>query len=170
MNIFVVDDNPTNAGKMLCDKHVVKMILESAQLLSTAHRVLDDEVPDIFYKKTHVNHPCAIWTRETSGNYYWLYFHFMSLCDEYTYRYRKKHLTDTKLSYPLMSAPKNIKRDNVTDFSLCMPDEYKSDDPVKSYRNYYIGEKSDIAKWNSGREAPEWYKYGIANKEENHDI
>jgi hypothetical protein len=93
MNIFVVDTDPQVAARSLCDKHVIKMILESSQLLCTAFHELgvDFISPAYFLKATHRNHPCAIWTRETAGNYLWLARHNLALCGEYTFRYGKIH-------------------------------------------------------------------------------
>lgn len=110
MNIFVLDDSPVEAARLQCNAHVVKMIVESAQMLSTVHRMLDgvqtrkpsksgktmskywtlpDEREDIFYKAVHMHHPCTVWTAESNNNYNWHYVHFVALCDEYTYRYGK---------------------------------------------------------------------------------
>ena len=111
LNIFYVDSDPIEAAQSLVDKHVVKMILESAQLLSTAHRIidgreiegvsksgrkarrwiLDDAREPVLYTATHVNHPSAIWARTSILNYNWLADHFFALLNEYTYRYDKHH-------------------------------------------------------------------------------
>lgn len=156
MNIFVLDFDIRACVEMHCDKHVVKMILEYAQLLSTAHHVLDEEnaIPNI-YKKTHVNHPSAVWARESSENYIWLYNLFKELCFEYTRRYNKTHLTQTKLLNILKQLPKNITVGKMTKFKLAMPDQYKSDDPIESYRAYYVNEKATIATWKYN-EKPHW--------------
>tara|TARA_R110002096_G_scaffold323861_1_gene517997 strand:+ start:77 stop:574 length:498 start_codon:yes stop_codon:yes gene_type:complete len=160
MNIFHLSRCPIQSAQMQCDTHVVKMILETAQLLSTAHHVLDgDAAIGGIYKKTHMNHPSAIWARETSGNYRWLYCHFVALCDEYTHRYGKTHLTQTKLKDILYYLPTSIKHGDQTPIAQCMPDDYKVDsDPVTAYRSYYIGAKSDIANWNKARPAPAWFE------------
>ena len=103
MNIFYLDRSPSIAAEMACDKHVVKMILESAQLLSTAHRVIDgDEYADKvgLYKMAHKNHPSTIWTRTSTENYMWLNRYFGALCREYTYRYGKHHASE-RLAGPL---------------------------------------------------------------------
>ena len=157
MNIFMLDKSPTMAAQAHCDKHVVKMILEYAQLLSTAHRLLDgdDNVPSVLYKATHKNHPSAIWTRESAANYHWLYNCFVSLCDEYTSRYGKTHATDTKLRHVLKDIPQAIPSIGLTQLRLAMPDEYKKACPVESYRAYYKAEKADIAKWKQNQ--PEWW-------------
>ena len=97
MNIFYLDRHPIKAAQMMCDKHVVKMILESAQILSTAHRVLDgDDYADRYglYKIAHKNHPSTIWARSGGLNYLWLYDHMRGLMQEYTYRYGKIHATE----------------------------------------------------------------------------
>lgn len=97
MNIFALSANPIEAAKLQCDKHVVKMILETAQMLSTAHRELGSKISEeLLYKKTHVNHPSAVWLRKSWPNYRWAVAHFEALCDEYTFRYKKVHLSDTK--------------------------------------------------------------------------
>lgn len=156
MNIFYLDSRPYVAAKDHCDKHVVKMILESAQMLCTAHRELDGDVPDVFYKSTHKNHPSTIWARSKAGNYRWLYDLFVSLCDEYTYRYGKVHLSDKKFRASLLSHPRNISFGDYIQPPQCMPDEYKCDDSVTAYRNYYMGDKAYFAKW-SKRDKPNWW-------------
>lgn len=161
MNIFYLDQYPTHAARYHCDKHVVKMILETAQLLCTAHRVLDgdENVPPYFYKKTHVNHPCAIWVRENTYNYEWTRELFQYLNEEYSTRYKKIHKCKT-LFYPdLFSYPKNIKYGKgKTPIPLAMPDDCKVDNnPVLSYRRYYKRYKANIAKWTS-RPIPYWWK------------
>ena len=158
MNIFYLDSNPIVAAQMMCDKHVVKMILESAQMLSTAHRVLDgDEHADNvgMYKMTHKNHPSTIWVRANSENYDWLQEHMEALLKEYTQRYGKRHATE-RLIHSLWEHPKNITHDDFTDPPQCMPDYCKGDDAVSAYQNYYILEKSDFATWKR-RDKPEWF-------------
>ena len=160
MNIFYLHRDPKKAARYQYNKHVVKMILESAQMLCTAHRVLDgDEPADRFelYKKAHTNHPCSIWVRESMFNYRWLWVHMMALGEEYTYRYGKEHLTIRKLGKLLERLPHNIPRTMMTEFPQCMPDEYKSDNTVEAYQSYYINEKANIATWNKNREQPEWF-------------
>ena len=160
MNIFYLDRDPVVAAKMMCDKHVVKMILESAQMLSTAHRELDGNVDDKMYKVAHKNHPSTKWVRENSAQYMWLYDHFVALCEEYTHRYGKTHMTDTKLRDILRQPPRMI--DQNKQFNQppqCMPDEHKvENDSVRAYRNYYIKEKKYFATWKDGRGEPDWWK------------
>lgn len=153
MNIFVLSRDPILSAQMQCDKHVVKMILESAQMLSTAHRLLDG-AGDPYYKPTHINHPCTKWTRATSGNYMWHYKHWVALCNEYTYRYGKTHLSDKKLRLRLRNLPKNIKAGGLTAFKKCMPDDYKNGDIVTSYRFFYANKPFQM-EWTK-RTRPEW--------------
>ena len=180
MNIFVLDNDPVIAAQLQCDKHVVKMIVESAQMLSTEHRMidgsmerrpsksgsmiqyfkLDDHRENILYKACHFNHPSTVWTRENSRNYDWHYSHFIALCDEYTYRYNKVHSTDTKLREILYNKPKNLPYAGYkTPFKLAMKanPECMFEDAVKSYRAYYKTKKANFAmKW-TGRSIPEWF-------------
>lgn len=164
MNIFMLDYNPILAARMHCDKHVVKMILESAQMLSTAHRVLDgDGYADYnrLYRETHKNHPINIWIRESYHNYQWLHFLFVNLLLEYEKRYKKTHACDRLVNH-LSSCPDNINTGIETDINSlpqCMPDEYKvKGDAVQAYRNYYLGEKAYFAKWDRGTSEPIWWK------------
>lgn len=149
MNIFVLDKCPVKAAQMQCNKHIVKMILETAQLLCSIY-----EPGTAPYKRTHYNHPCAIWTRESLSNYMWLINHGYALCDEYLYRYSKRHKSADVIHW----CHDNIKLTDkgLTPFPKCMPDEYKVEDVVQSYRNYYKGAKKDIAKWTK-RNVPDWW-------------
>ena len=153
MNIFAVDENPSIAAQDLCDVHVVKMILESAQILCTVYD-LHGEWEDWMYKPTHRHHPSVLWAAENDCNYGWLQYHFAALGKEYTRRYKKRHktshkfggsLTGGRLSYP----PLSIKRaDRQTPFALAMPDQYKFfDTPVNCYRAYYAGEKTQMGRF-----------------------
>lgn len=160
MNIFYFDESPVISAEAQPDKMLVKMPLETAQMLSTAHRVLDgDEYADSvgLYKEAYKNHPCTIWARESSQNYTWLFAHFLALGTEYTKRYGKIHASVYKLAKPLTRIPKNIPRIPMTPIRLAMPDEYKCDDPIKSYRDYCINEKH-YAKWDRGRAKPTWWE------------
>jgi len=177
MNIFYIDKNPTICAEQMVDKHVVKMILETAQLLSTAHRLLDGEeyigksvsglrsarrwrLPDdrenILYHATHTKHPSAVWCRQSNNNYNWLFCHFDALLDEYTYRYGKTHkCADPKFRKMLQRLPDNIPVSHFTPVTPAMPDEYKVPCSVQSYRNYYKQGKTHLHKWTK-REMPEW--------------
>jgi hypothetical protein len=175
MNIFYLDRDVKTCATYHNDKHVVKMILEYAQLLSTAHRMLDgdeyidassgrrikrwrlknESMENILYKASHINHPSAIWVRQSNNNYNWLMCLLQDLLQEYTYRYGKIHATD-RLVYWLRKPPANIPVGYFTQPTPAMPDEYKVPDSVQSYRNYYVGAKKTMAKWKK-RPIPEWW-------------
>ena len=184
MNIFYLDKSASISAKLHCDKHVVKMIVEYAQLLSTAHRVLDGELyidsssgrkikrwrhPNsdyeaTLYKACFVNHPSAIWVRESPWNYSWLHALWCSLCKEYTHRYRvisslsRDHATYVKLGKYLGSYPVNLPFDkDATVVPQCMPDDVKANNPVDAYKNYYVKYKKDFARW-TRRPTPEFMK------------
>ena len=162
---------------MHVDKHCVKMILETAQLLSTAHRILDgylltyendkgrmvkrwvlqDSRQDLLYGATHINHPSAIWARHNNSNYMWLHQLLIELCKEYTYRYGKVHKCERDgLVDALMFIPKNIPIGNFTEPTPAMPDQYKvPGNALKSYHNYYNGEKQRMFSWKK-RSVPEF--------------
>lgn len=148
MNIFYLDKNPAKAASYMYNKHVVKMILESAQLLCTAHIILDGDEANVPYKATHKNHPSAIWTRESIENYYWVYDHMIALGEQYTKRYGKYHLTIEKCKEVLSKPPKNLIKKDFTVIPQCMPDEFKDNDPVVGYWNYYIKAKGNIVNSN----------------------
>ena len=144
MNIFYLDHDPVKAAEQHYNKHVVKMILEAAQLLCTAHHLAGnpDDVP---YKKTHMNHPSAVWVRSSRANYLWCYEYMLALGNEYTKRYGKKHLTITKCQDILAKVPGAIHAVDFCDPPQCMPDQYKVDnDSVTAYWNYYENEKHTV--------------------------
>ena len=158
MNIFVLDEDPQEAARMQCDKHVVKMTLESAQMLSVAHRVCDyDTLPkdSVIYGVSHQHHPCTQWVMKSVANYMWLFDHFKALADEYTYRYYLEHKSWWTLGDALSDAPKNIADIGLTPFAQAMPQQYKDDDAVVAYRNFYKTEKHDFLKYRK-RLAPSW--------------
>jgi hypothetical protein len=132
------------------------MILETAQLLSTAHNEIDGG--QIAYKTTHKNHPSAVWARANRENYTWLQRHLMALGDEYTRRYGRVHKTIQTHSEALTEAPRGISDGDFTDPPQCMPDECKRLDPVLGYQVYYNYKADDWdargipMKWN-GKEA-----------------
>ena len=158
MNIFVIDEQPKIAAQHVLDKHVVKMPLESLQMMSTIANYLGFDSP---YRPVMLNHPCTIWARESSQNYSWLYAHFLALGTEYTFRYGKEHASVVKLAKPLMQFPKNIKQGEMTPLAQAMPDEYKHEDPIVAYRRYVINEKH-YAKWEKGRSKPKWWNKDYA--------
>ena len=145
MNIFYLDSDPVKAAQAQYDKHVVKMILESAQMLCTAHHHYGngDNVP---YKKAHYNHPSTIWCRQNASQYMWLYDHMIALGREYTKRYKKTHLTIIKCAEVLKQLPPTIPETIFTEPPQCMPDAYKVPGcSVTAYWNYYEQEKYTIA-------------------------
>jgi hypothetical protein len=151
MNIFYLHEEPAVAAAWHCDKHCVKMILETAQILSTAHHVLDGEEIQIegLYKSTHVNHPSTVWARSGLENYKWLHRLLDELCYQYSKRYRKVHKVESsKLLEKLSSPPKNIRNEPFYQPPQCMPEQYKTVASQKAYINYYIGEKMGFARWN----------------------
>lgn len=134
MNVFYLSKCPIQAAQRQCDKHVVKMVLETAQLLSTAHHISGTGGP---YKVTHKNHPSAVWSREATGNYRWLYAHFEALSHEYTKRYGKVHKSWREHSVALSRCPDGIPLGAHTAPPQCMPDECKNTDTVVAYMVYY---------------------------------
>jgi hypothetical protein len=179
MNIFYLHNDQLTCAKWHNDKHCVKMILEYAQLMSTAHRFLDGEeytalsagnrklkrykLPDAreetLYKASHINHPSAIWLRKAAANYTWLHTLFLELCDEYTYRYGKTHLSDTKFRTLLKSPPNNIPKDvEFTEPTPAMPEDcVVAGDSIASYRKYYFEQKGHLDAWKK-RERPSFYE------------
>ena len=153
MNIFVVHEDPNIAATMLCDKHVVKMIVETAQMLcTTAAELGKDDVP---YRPAHKKHPCTLWTGESRENWNWLITHGLAMCKEYTKRYGRIHKSQSVIEWCRDSGA-GPKTGKLTPFRLAMPQKYKCQDPVKSYRDYYIGEKAKFAKWKTS--PPSWWK------------
>jgi hypothetical protein len=183
MNIFVLDTDPVRAAKAHCDKHVVKMILESGQMLCGAHWLLrleelgrpvssfkklkdakayalENLPPNLIppYKLSHAHHPCTVWTAASRGNYDWHLRFMRALLDEYTSRYTKKHSCERIYEWALPGPPPNIPDIGLTEHPQCMPDECKVEGDVASaYRNYYIQHKAYMAKWKHGNE-PVWWK------------
>jgi hypothetical protein len=182
MNIFYLDHDVTKCAEMHNDKHVVKMILEYAQLLSTAHRVIDGTLVDGYsktgrkqkryvlsdhrdstlYSATHLNHPSAVWVRKNQKNYIWLSQLLHACCKEYTYRYGKVHKVERDgLLEELYNWPMNMATGDFTEPTPAMPDEVKiPGDSIKSYRNYYINNKVHLASWKK-RQVPEWFNANI---------
>lgn len=159
MNIFFLSANPEEAARMACNKHVVKMILESTQLLYTAQHLSNGPLeicPYTPYKIAHKNHPSAIWTRSSIDNYNWLCHLALAYCDEYKHRYGydKVHSCEKHLVW-LYNNPPPLSYERFYEPPQCMPDRYKSDDCIQAYRNYYIGEKLGFAVY-TNREIPYW--------------
>ena len=149
MNIFYLDKDPVKAASHFYDKHKVKMILESAQMLCTAHHhyaELHYPMVTVPYKKAHYNHPSTIWCRQNAEQYMWLYNHMIALGKEYTKRYNKIHLTIKKCKEPLKHLPLGIPDSTFTEPPQCMPENYKVPDcSITAYWNYYEQEKHKVA-------------------------
>jgi hypothetical protein len=187
MNIFVLSTDPIEAAIQQCDKHVPKMLVESGQMLSTAHRVLDGkltrrpsksgktmvkywdlyegaddlEAELLYYKAVHVGHPCTKWSMESDSNYRWHWEHMKALANEYTYRYGKIHKTERELLWQIQSPPRNIPKGPMTPFKLAMKanPECMFDDPVKSYRAFYQTKQYRFPMVWTKRPVPEWFQY-----------
>jgi hypothetical protein len=181
MNIFYLHHDPKTCAQMHNDKHVVKMIIEYAQLMSTAHRILDgeeyvgltengrrikrwrlhDERETVLMKASHINHPSGLWTRSNRDNYIWLYRLWFYLCKEYTFRYGRTHACE-RLTEVLYVPPYSITNSEFYPPTPAMPDIYKvKGDSLTSYHNYYRGGKQHLASWKN-REVPSWFNEQIA--------
>ncbi len=152
MNIFVLHRNPEIAAQMMCDKHVVKMILETAQMMCTVIAAHGHQPP---YRATHAKHPCTIWAGESRANWNWLVDHGMALCDEYTKRYGKVHKSQRVIEWCAMTHI-DLPEAPLTPFAQAMPPQYRNDCPVTAYRDYYHGEKAGFATWKT--QAPDWWR------------
>lgn len=176
MNIFYLHKEPEVSAQLHCDKHVVKMIIEYAQMLSTAHRMVDGEqyyglskngrriarwrhpnsnLENVLYKASHINHPSAVWVRENAIQYQYMYDMFTALCDEYTYRYGKVHMTDSKLRDVLNNIPDKMPLGDWREPPQAMPDDVKSESSLDAYHKYYREYKKSFAKW-TNREVPQF--------------
>ena len=147
---------------MQCDQHCIKMILECAQMMTTAmrrHGATDEQIPltksGTPYKSTHKNHPCTLWAGDSRMNFIWLSRHAKALCKEYTKRYGKHHACEAPIAQ--LSALYHMIEDSpLTPFAQAMPDEYRDVDPVTAYRAYY--HNKTFAKWDKGTPAPDWWR------------
>jgi len=156
MNIFILDRDVKKCAVYHNDKHVVKMILETAQLLCGVHHMTNFNVQNIPYKLSHKNHPCSIWCRENLSNYFWLCELGLELCKEYTYRYGKRHKSQDVIEWCVTNHPP-IPEGKFTEPPKAMPDQYKNGSVVDSYRQYYIGEKKSFSNWKN-RPTPFWFE------------
>ena len=164
MNIFILDRDPETSARYHVDTHVVKMPLETAQMLCTVVSIWCEtdkiSVPvQIPYKPTHKNHPCTIWAAESYANFRELIKIGRALCKEYTHRYNKVHACEKVIDDIAHIAEWCVEGDfklqtrfTVTPFAQAMPDEFKNNNPVKAYRNYYKGAKSHLFKWTKRRQ------------------
>lgn len=195
MNTFVLSLDPNKAARFHCNKHVVKMILESAQMLCAAHWIhllkSHNKTVNVFkrirdaqqwayehtakelqppWKMSHLRHPCTIWTAENISNYKWQLSLCQALLAEYSIRYQRNHKTEHEAKWLAKNMPAGISNSYLSDFPVCMKDEYKVADEhgiinvVESYRNYYIKDKVRFAKWEPRASMPMWFKKGIKNE------
>ena len=153
MNIFVLDQNPVKCAEYHNNKHCVKMVLETSQLLCGVHWMTGGEAP---YGLSHKNHPCSIWARTCIENYVWLCDLGLALCKEYTYRYGKRHKSQDIVEWCMVNLPDLPELGDVTEFALAMPDDCKVGDAISSYREYYRIHKKSFCDWKN-REIPEWF-------------
>jgi hypothetical protein len=159
MNIFILDKNIEKCARYHCDQHVVKMILESVQMLCTALNKKGFATP---YRSTHVKHPCVLWVEESYDNFAWLRNLALALNSEYRFRFEKD--TDHRSIAVLREIESySFDRRGLTEFAQAMPDEYKvPGDAVKAYRQFYTGEKLGFARW-SRRNRPRWVDHYMVN-------
>lgn len=176
MNIFVLDYDVERSAQYMCDKHVVKMMTEHNQMLSTAFRlmngvktkklhkgklkdfyVLDSKIENIVNKVTHINHPCNVWIRKSKQNYKWLYDYNIQTIKQYILRYGKQPKCIREGLMDILSdIPSNIPDKDLTPFPKAMPVEYDCGDVVQSYRKFYINDKREFARW-SKTPVPDWW-------------
>lgn len=184
MNLFILDSDVEKCAQAHIDKHVVKMPLEAAQMLCTnavimslginapnrkldkaelqrlreyaaTQRPLSQEDRKVPYLPAMPNHPCTIWIRSSRTNWLWSVDYAFALEREYQYRYKPKTLKacDVVRSLKVMDT---FEIKELTEPAQAMPDEYKHKNPITAYRNYYRGEKAEIASWKK-RKAPDWW-------------
>jgi len=154
MNIFVLDSDPVAAARNLCDKHVVKMLVESAQMLSTISAENGGIAP---YRPTHLNHPCTRWVAKSKANWDWLVSHATEMAHEYSRRYCNRVHKSSLVIDDLRHNGAAPTQGSLTGFVLAMPEQWKCDDPITAYRAFYIAEKSQFARWNNGTPPPSWW-------------
>jgi len=155
MNIFFLDGNPEIAARMQCDQHVIKMPIESMQMLSAAFHANNQLDNPSLYAPSYLNHPSTVWVRQSRSHYRWLYRLMVALCEEYEYRYGREHRV-LRFAPDFKEPPRAIVE---TDFSvppLCMPDEYKIGSTVIAYRLFYLYDKVRFARW-TRRSPPDWW-------------
>ena len=166
MNIFFLDRDPQKCAQDHCDQHCSKMIIEYAQLLSTAHRVAGSMWADDVYKIAHLNHPSTIWARSSHDHYSWLHLLWRELNNEFKKRRGKEHASWTKLGHILCYHP-DLGADGWVDPPQCMPDEYKGDDTIDAYRRFYRQDKVRFATWKwKNSVMPDWWDYEEYNEDD----
>jgi hypothetical protein len=162
MNIFILHNNPIKAASMQCDKHIPKMVLETAQMMASAlrrHGATDEQMPltksGTPYKTAHPHHPCTVWAGDSGANFRWLAQHGLALCLEYKMRFGKEHACHKPIGM-MYAIHGTVPHDSLTPFAQAMPDEYRDDDTVTAYRAYY--HSKEFAKWDKGTPAPSWWQ------------
>jgi len=190
MNLFYLDEDLEKCAQYHVDKHVSKMILEAAQIICTnltvdhlfgdlpgklnseQNKKLSDfrkeqkELPQedrlFMYLPTMQNHPSTIWARSSLENFYWTHCYAHALAEEYRYRYGKAHKSFWEVINKLPD-PKHMVDRGFTTFGLAMPDQLKDyDNPIESYRMYYMLDKATFASWKH-RDKPDWWKEDVAD-------
>lgn len=161
MNIFYLDHDPVHAAQYLCNKHIVKMALETCQILHTNLRCKNIN-DDWLYKPFNPKHPSVQWAAESRQNFIWLIQHGLAICREYAFRYHKSHSCMSRIEQTIHFAHlfPDIPQ---TPIRLAMPTLYHTDDPVHSYRLYYVNEKRSFAQWGPKRSPPPWWNEYIHN-------
>ncbi len=164
MNIFILDTDVRVCARFHADQHVVKMILESAQMLCT---VLHEHGVQAPYRPTHRSHPCTLWAGRSLANWLWLRRLALALNREFRYRFRKDR--DHASARVVAGLPRPPLRDEgLTPFAQALPDVYRvPGDAVKAYRAFYIGEKARFVRW-TRRRPPAWYVQGIQGHPSQH--
>lgn len=155
MNIFVLDTNPVQAARWHCDAHIVKMTLETAQILSSVHHLAGGGSP---YRPTHLRHPCVEWARTTCENYQWLTALGLELCVEYTNRYSREHASSDVICWASRNVPSSLPSRFLTPFVQVVPAEHRTaDDAVTAYRAYYQTKRGGkLGTWKRNR--PDWWQ------------
>jgi hypothetical protein len=155
VNVFAVDRDPIRAARALCDRHVVKMTLETAQILCTAARTrLGREAP---YRATHADHPCVAWAAARRENWEWLVRHGLALADEYERRFGRVHRSRAVIARMARRGPSRAAARRRQPFAQVMPERYRGPDAVAAYRRYYIGDKARFATWRPPSQPPRWW-------------
>lgn len=160
MNLFILHTDPVEAAKAHCDKHVVKMCLETAQLLSSVVRKINTHMAEEagLYKITHQNHPCTVWVGASRENYEWTLALQLALFHEYAYRYGRRHASERL--YPALRGCRTLfGYSGRTPWAQAMPEELRGDCAVSAYRRYYVTEKARMLQY-TRREPPGWLRHG----------
>jgi hypothetical protein len=154
MNIFYINEDPIVAARELADDHIRKMQIESAQMCCTAHWETGNEAP---YKRAHKNHPSTIWTRQSIYHYRWLVKHGLEICNEFEKRYGKVHATKQVLLWCKDNEP-NLSNNEFVEPPQRMPEEFRKEDTIEAYKNFYINDKVKVKKldWKKLNNKPKW--------------